>query len=108
MAQDGRWKVYIRDDIDVADCRVTFDGEGKLTITTPNTTRPEVVDKMKLLPCSAEEAFRVRIERPPVVEATFHACRLTNTAPVGSYSPESGVSIQSPPPMVFAFIYRTS
>ena len=94
------WRVSIRDDIELTGCGVFFDGRGELRILTPDSTPDELLEKLKLLPWSSDRRFRIRVEVPSVVEATFHQCHLVNVGPAHSNQ------YSGPVPMVFMFNYQ--
>ena len=80
MASNGFWWVNIGDDIELPQCDVGFDDKGALDITTAPGTPPELLNKVKVLPDDFAHAFRIRIEKKPKMEATFHVCRLDSTS----------------------------
>lgn len=76
MAQNGFWYVNIGDDIELPQCDVNFDDQGKLDITTGPETDSELIKKVKVLPDDDSQAFEIKIEKATKLQATFHQCTL--------------------------------
>jgi hypothetical protein len=110
MPSNGFWAVDVAD-IKLAQCEVGFDDKGKLEVITPPGSIAEDIERLKHLLGSSDAPFSVKIEKRPLITATFHRCRLagcdrgeTQSERVQFFSMRK--SEPSTPSMVFRFQYQ--